>query len=240
MERLDEKVYCAICNRDTNHTIIYTYKQQSSPDDDFHWHEKSHIVQCLGCDEIAFVRQYGDEDSWDYINGEREWVDTFKVYPGKPAEDIGNLFEKNFYLTAKRYENAPEIISNLYLQIIEAFNKNLDILCASGIRTLIEGICTQLKIKKGYLYDRDGNRLLDDKDVIRKHESLGGRIFELYDKKFIIFTQALILQKIVKFGNGAVHDMESPGYKTLKEIINIIEKVIYDIYELENHSFLKD
>lgn len=33
-------------------------------------------------------------------------------------------------------------------------NKHL-ILCTSGLRTLIEGICSQLKINKGYLYDEE-------------------------------------------------------------------------------------
>ncbi|RBP95386.1 uncharacterized protein DUF4145 [Cytobacillus firmus] len=241
MEKLDEKVYCSSCKQKTNHQILYTHSQSSEVNDDFHWHEKHHIAQCLGCDVICFVRQYGSEDMWDINSGEQVWVDDFTVYPEEPQKVSikEKLEEKMFHRKAKHFKNAPESIQNLYNQIIESFSKGHDILCAAGLRTLIEGICTHLGIKKGYLYDENGIQIPDEEGIIRKHESLGGKIFELYDKKFIILHQALILQKVIKFGNDALHKMKTPSYYTLTEAVDIVEKVLYDIFELKNHSLLK-
>jgi hypothetical protein len=242
MKRLEEKVYCSLCKQKTNHHILYTHELISETTDDFHWHAQYHIVQCMGCENICFVQQYGDEDTWEYIGGHREWKDIFKVYPEEPVEKSieEKLFEKMFEVKKKEFKNAPEIIQNLYNQIADSLSMGHDILSAGGIRTLIEGICMELKINKGYLYSKDGSKIPDDEGKIRKHESLGGRIFELYDKNLIVFNQALLLQKVVKYGNDAVHRMETPSYYTLKSIIDIMEKVMYDIYELENHSLLTE
>lgn len=242
LKKLGEKVYCSKCKQKTNHHILLTYSQESNSTDDFHWHAEYHIVQCMGCENICFVYQYGDEDIWDYVDGQRAWVDDFTVYPEEPKKESveSKLFDKMFKIKKKDFRNAPESIQNLYNQIVESLKMGHDILCAAGLRTLIEGICVQLKIKKGYLYRPDGSKIPDEEDIIRKHDSLGGRIFELYDRNLIIFPQALILQKVVKFGNDAVHRMETPSYYTMISILDITEKVLYDIYELKNHKLLKD
>lgn len=241
MEKLGEKVYCSECKRETNHQIIYTHERSSNPFEDFSWHAEYHIVECLGCETIAFVEQYGDEDIWKYIDGKREWVDEFTVYPEKIKEDTD---EKDFYelpkIQEKRFKHAPKDILSLYSQIIDSFNREHYILCTSGLRTLIEGICSDLNIKEGYLYDNKQNKLLDNEGNIRKHGSLRGRVFEIYDKGLILFKQALLLQRVVKIGNMAIHRMETPDYSTLIEIINIIERLIHDVYELEYHKLLQD
>lgn len=242
MEELKEKVYCSNCDGKRNHNIIYTFEQKCEPDSEYQWHHLHHIAQCKGCDNITFVDQYGDEDTWEYIEGEMVWKDIFTAYPEEPKKETEEeKFMKVLQIEPKLYKNTPEHIKNLYYQIIESFNKNHSILCAAGLRTLIEGICTHLNIKKGYLYDSDGNKIPDKKDnILRKHETLGGRIFELYDKKLILLPQALILQKVVTFGNLALHEMTSPDYRALKGIITIVEKVLDDIFELKHHRLLED
>lgn len=84
MEDLEEPVYCSKCQGKTNHKIILSYKEKSEQDADFHWHDNYYIVKCAGCNKKAFVHQYGDEDMWEYIDGQRKWVDEFKVYPEEP------------------------------------------------------------------------------------------------------------------------------------------------------------
>ncbi|WP_025115337.1 DUF4145 domain-containing protein [Lysinibacillus fusiformis] len=235
MKDLNEQVYCSNCKGKRNHKIISTYSEGASVQDDYHWHAEYHIVKCAGCNKIAFVVQYGDEDTWDYIDGEREWVDLFTVYPEEPEEDK----RLDIHQVEKKYfKHAPEIINHLYEQIVESYSNKHFILCTSGLRTLIEGICSQLGIKKGYLYDEAGAKLPNKDGVIKKSETLGGRIFELYERGLILFPQALILQKVKGIGNDAIHEIIVPNVKTIKKIIDIIEKVIYDIYELKNHELL--
>jgi len=128
----------------------------------------------------------------------------------------------------------------LYEQIVESYNNQHLILCTSGLRTLIEGICSNLDIKKGYLYDLNKNKVHDDDGVTRKKESLGARIFGLYEGEYIVFVQAMILQKVKVIGNDAIHDIIVPDINTVKEIISILEKVMYDIFELGKHPLLTD
>ncbi|MBN3555492.1 hypothetical protein JYA63_14530 [Fictibacillus nanhaiensis] len=86
MERLKEKVYCFNCNGKRNHEILTSFNHEADVEDDFHWWEKNHIVKCLGCDYIAFVKQYGDEYQWEERNGTQYFFDTFTVYPEEPKK----------------------------------------------------------------------------------------------------------------------------------------------------------
>lgn len=241
VKTLEQRVYCMTCKGKTNHKVIHTYEEKSNYDEDFRWHIQYHIVKCAGCDRVAFVEQYSDEDSWEYCDftNDRVWIDKFTVYPQEPKqEDIRIDIHQ---IEIKDFKHAPEIINNLYVQIVESFNNKHFILCTSGLRTLIEGICSQLGIKKGYLYDNERNKIPSKEEgIIRKSESLGGRIFGLFDNGLILFPQALILEKVKTIGNGAIHEINVPNVSTIKKIIVILEKVMYDIYELRNHTLLND
>ncbi|MFP3356747.1 DUF4145 domain-containing protein [Planococcus sp. SIMBA_143] len=243
---VDRKVFCKFCAGERNHKIIYTYKENADmyevADDReyFQWHAKYHIIKCAGCDTVAFLRQYGDEDTWDIINGEREWIDIYTVYPEEPVKlSRDDPFFDYFKLEVKNYNYVPENIKRLYKQIVESYNNKHFILSTSGLRTLVEGICSQLGIKKGYMYDRQKNVISINEDKNKfKTDSLAGRIFGLYEKELILFTQALILQEIKDIGNSATHDIVVPDFEDIREIIIILEKVLYDIYEMKKHTLL--
>lgn len=240
VRRLAEKVYCAKCKGEKNHNIIQTYAENSTDPDEIRWKMEYHIIQCSGCDEVAFAKQYGDEDMWEYENGERIWVDNFTVYPNEPnKQEIGSRLLEKYRLEAKDFTYAPIEIVNLYYQILESYHMNHMILCTSGLRTLIEVVCSQRGINKGYLYDAGKNKIKDKKGNEIITESLGGRIFGLFEEGHIVFTQALILQKIKDIGNGAIHEIKVPSISTLKDAIHVVEDIINNIYEIPNHRLLK-
>ncbi|MED0717445.1 DUF4145 domain-containing protein [Aeribacillus composti] len=240
-KKLKQKVYCSDCKRKTNHQIILTHEEHSTDEHDIAWHAYYHIVRCMGCDRIAFVEQYGDEDQWDFnAFGEMEWYDTFTVYPEEPKEDLEEKIKRKFQLSPKSFKNMPNNLYTLYTQIIDSYNMQHNILCAAGLRTLIEGICLELGVESGCLYEKDGTKKKNKKGEEIKTNNLEGKIFGLYEKSYIIFDQALILQKVRLIGNNAVHVIIEPESRTLKQIINIIENVIYNIYELKNHELLQD
>lgn len=241
----DHKVYCAFCKGKRNQKTVQTYIENAEMyaeggDIDFFWHAKYHVIKCSGCDTVAFLLQYGDEDTWDIINGEREWTDIYTVYPEEPKEvHVEDPYFEKYKLKVKIFKHAPENINNLYKQIVESYNNKHFILTTSGLRTLVEGICAQLNIKKGYMYDEEQKIIsINDDGNQFKAGSLGGKIFGLFEKGYIIFTQALILQQVKEIGNAATHDIETPDFKEVKEIIHILEKVMYDIYELKEHTLL--
>lgn len=243
MEKLDVKVYCSTCQLKTNHWIVKSHEEQSEPDEDFQYKCYFHIVQCMGCDTIAFVQQYGDEDTWRYRDREMEYYDEFTVYPSEPKKlDMVEQFLKDAFANRKNTsKHVPENIRNLFNQIMSSLTMGHDLLSTGGIRVIVEGICNELGVKSGYLYDFEGKQIPDEKDgVIRKHKSLGGRIYGLSDLGKITLHNAHLLQKVVKYGNGALHDMKVPTLPTLNSIVDIIEQLIYAVYEIENHSLLKE
>ncbi|MCG8397517.1 hypothetical protein GXP75_15405 [Bacillus sp. HU-1818] len=245
---LEKNVYCSRCKNETKHSIIKSHRRGSFQEiePDFHWQEAFHIVECAGCQNISFVNQYGDEDTWEYDSGEKIYRDVYRVYPEKPIEDtqeyrIEQEFKKRYWLKVKQFSHVPSTLYNLYEQIIQSYNENLNILCASGLRILLEGICKDLNVKKGFIYNK--NKQIIKKDGERdpkKRESLEGKFFGLYDDGYILFNHALILQKILYVGNGAIHEIVEPDKLVLKQIINIVESILENTYELEHHELLKE
>lgn len=245
MEELRERVYCSRCKGKNKHVIIKSYEKQSDVDADFQWHDNYFIVKCAGCDNTSFVRQYGDEDMWKCINGELEWTDTFTVYPEEPKAETDEErwkreFEMVYFMPPKLFRYVPQNLNNLYKQTINAYNSQQNILCAAGLRTIIEGICNELNIKKGHIYDKDGSKKLNEKNKEIYTSNLAGRIFGLFEEGHIIFTQALLLQIIKNIGNSAVHDIVEPSIEILQQTIEIINTILYNIYELDKHDLLKD
>ncbi|KMY50543.1 DUF4145 domain-containing protein [Peribacillus loiseleuriae] len=238
MQRLEEKVYCSKCERHTNHNIIMTHEKKSSSEDDIQFSHKYHIVQCAGCDEIAFVDQYGDEDMWEYANeghGERVWVEEFRVYPEKSVVE-GNPV---FWIERKEYRNVPGVVQVLYSQIIEVYNQGYFLLATIGMRTLIEAICLDVGINKGYLYNDDNTVKENKRGEPIFSSSLEGEIFGLFEENMIIWDQAIILQKIRDIGNAAVHEIKEPSFLVFKSAMQIIEQVLNNVYELKVHKLLK-
>ncbi|WP_228307270.1 DUF4145 domain-containing protein [Priestia sp. J2] len=241
MEQLGEKVYCFSCNQKTNHNIIHTYEEMYDESDDMFWNAKYHITKCAGCDRVTFVEEYADEHTWEYINGHREWKAIFKPFPEEPINKSAiDRFEERLNLDKRTFPHMPKILYDLYKQIIDSYNMRHNVLCASGLRTLIEGVCKELKVKKGHVYRDDGTIEIEEKTGKEMYNStLPARIFGLYEKGYIIFPQALILNKIKEIGNKAVHSIVSPDTMDLREVIQVMEQILYVIYELKAHKLLK-
>ena len=253
MGLLKEKVYCSECNQKTNHLIIESYEEFSDPNVGFQRYTNYHIVQCAGCNNTAFVKHWIDEDySEEYLNNQLEWTgtqqiyeiectDIYEVYPQEPPkESFEKWLEETLNLEKKHFPHMPEILYDLYKQIIDSYNMRHNVLCASGLRTLIEGVCKELEVKKGHVYKEDGTIEIEEKTGKEMYNStLPARIFGLYEKGYIIFPQALILNKIKEMGNKAVHSIVSPDTMDLREVIQVMEQILYVIYELKAHKLLE-
>ncbi|MDA2275491.1 hypothetical protein CBR59_28220 [Bacillus thuringiensis] len=129
------------------------------------------------------------------------WTDTFTVYPEEPKVETAEErwkrgFKKLSFIPPKTFRYVPQNLNGLYNQTISAYNLHQNILCAAGLRIIIEGICNELNIKKGHIYNKDSSKKLNEKNQEIYTDNLAGRIFGLYEKGHIIFTQALLLKKI--------------------------------------------
>lgn len=242
MELLDEKVYCSKCKRRTNHKYILKHEEGSDTYEETQWHSKWCIVQCLGCDQLAFVLQYGDEDSWDYDErtGERVWKDFYKVYPEEPKKPSKEeKYMLKYQHVPKTFKHVDDEVSELYDQIIGVYNLGYSVLCAAGLRTLIEAICSKASIIGGRLYNEKKEVKLNRKGNEIFSQSLEGKIFGLYESQIILWEHCRILQEIRDIGNNAVHEIKAPNIFILKRAISVIEMVLEIIYELKMQTLLK-
>lgn len=233
------KAYCRNCKGERNHiSISEPYQTRAGIDDDTQWSESYYIAKCMGCDTIAFIKEYGDEDMWEYdAFDEREYFTEITVYPEKPQSDDSASNIPVLQINPKDFEKLPEDILNLYNQIIHVYNLKYYLLCAFGLRTIIEAVCKEIGVVDGVLLD-DNKVAKLQKDGVTEciSTSLEGKIYGLYQNDYILWRHALILQKVRDVGNSAAHEIKTPTRKTVKDSIGILEKVLEDIYDLDKYQ----
>ncbi|MGD0707233.1 MAG: DUF4145 domain-containing protein [Anaerolineaceae bacterium] len=187
-------LFCNFCKTETNHVCQSEYSIVREYERDF-WEEKRYRLWiCAGCDnailEVAYQDAgYGSEDNWD-IN----------YYPKQEEND----------LVAKSFIKLSPKLNNLYRETIQSFNNGLAILCAAGLRALIEGIC-------------------DDKGMEGKN--LEAKIDSLKN-----ILPANIVTNIHGFrfiGNAAIHELNPPKIEALQLAIEIVEDLLNFLYELD-------
>lgn len=105
---------------------------------------------------------------------------------------------------------------------------------------MIEGICKELGIDGGHIYNEDGEIVLSKKKKKEiNSKNIQGKIYGLYEKRHINFHHAQILQKIREKSNDSIHDVIVPEERDLIDIINIVEQLILNAFEFKHHRLLK-
>jgi hypothetical protein len=174
--------YCNQCKNDIKHIILQGYYQSKYKSVDFsfnikgervdsaiEWETDHQIIQCLGCDTVSYrteewISEYQDDENTGFF---------YEYFPepenGKLSIDI---------------KNAPELIHSIISESINAFNNKYYLLCAAGLRMVIESICKDKNINKGKV-----NK--NDKTV--KSNTLEGKINGLHEHGYITEDQSSIL-----------------------------------------------
>ena len=147
---------------------------------------------CQGCDTCLMEILYHEGEP---SAPEAEYV---------PPRQLHGVYSKEFHLL-------PAKLRAIYQQVTESFNHNLNILCAMGIRALLEGICVDKGAK--------GKDLLQKIDNLKDHHLPPNIITHLHTFRFI--------------GNSAVHELDAPNQYTLKQCINVLEDLMNYLYQLE-------
>lgn len=231
MEKLDTRVYCRTCKNRNHHGIIMFHEESNDVPWDIRYEHTYYIVQCLGCDTVAFVSEYGDESMIDFDEfGEQRHLTDVTVYPEEPRAEKKSRYEPH---KLQDFNESPKAIRVMYSQIVTAFNMESYLLAAVGLRMLLEGICKDLRIESGYVLEADGSKQMkkNSTDEVNS-KSLEGKINGLVEKKLVVQTQANILHQIRELGNSSAHELHTPERKTIKQAIDILEKILEQIYEL--------
>lgn len=230
-ENLPRKVYCSKCNTQTNHGILERVTVGSSDPDEYAWYEYYFIAKCAGCDQINFVKIYTDEDmhatsysDYDYYN-----LTEFPEQPPLNASKFEIKHEKREFL------NVPDTIEDVYNEVCDAFNGKLYYLSTMGLRMMVESICIDLEIQQGtVLNDEFTEPKLNKKGNPIINSELHGKIFGLYENRYITMPQLQVLIRIKNFGNKAAHEIKRPSKLLIKDMIKIIEDLLHMHYDLKD------
>ncbi|WP_409275821.1 DUF4145 domain-containing protein [Neobacillus sp. SCS-31] len=232
MEKFDEKIYCRVCRKKTFNNIVYEIREEVTIKGSMGGFLVKHsVVECGGCRTIT----YADIIYALEFDGEN-WVISdlpqhINVFPEEPKAAVS----KNVKMDIQYSMTVPDNIKEIYIELISSYNMGHNLLCAIGIRTLIEAICNELNISKGFKHDNEGNPLTKE----GKKESIEGKIYGLFENKHIVWNQCLILQRIREIGNAATHQLITPTSEEIYYAIDIVEGVIENIYNLKNHKLLR-
>lgn len=206
---------CAQCNQENEHTVIVSadYRWSRDYDENFSVDAESNyqVIRCR-CGNILFRHH-----SWCSENQDHEWDGhTVTIYPKREVEAR----------PTKRFRHVPQFIVDVYEQTILAYNNESYILCAAGLRVIVEGVCEVSGVK-------DGPVSWTGKDGLPKvgrSNKLVGKIAGLCEAGILTSQYADILHEHRFLGNDAVHDLQGPAQRELHLAIEIIEHILEQIF----------
>ncbi len=197
----EKRIYCNRCKNWTNHIIKGEHSKQFYEEEYgrlIFWEEVVYRLWiCAGCDQGTMEYCF-TMDSMVGQNNEQIYDSTY--YPPR----------KQQHIQLKKFRKLPQKLTGLYKESVEAYNNELLILCAAGLRALIEGICV-------------------DKNIAGKN--LQSRI----DAMTSIFPKNIVesLHSFRFMGNEALHELNPPEKKNLNLAIEVSEDLMNYIYELD-------
>jgi hypothetical protein len=188
--------YCSRCEGEKNHDSLFIKKINSDFDDS---KEEYSIVECKGCNNVSFLKIV--------IPKKKSEKPIHYNYPHGYLDSIGYYD----FLSDDHREDLPNIIYNLYEEIIHAFEGDASILAGIGLRTLVEAVCIDQKISGA---------------------NLQKKIEGLYQKGLISSTELPILDKLRIIGNVSAHEIKSLSMEKLELALGIVNHILRSVYTL--------
>lgn len=235
--KISERLYCDTCKRKTNQGFVEKYVDSGVDEENgISWNDEYYITICLGCDNIAFFREYGDSEMIAYYNGVDQIYYTNKYrYPEEP-----NVHEENILIvySPKTFDKVPSLISDLYEDVVASFNSRRYQLCAVGLRMIVEGICKELGVTEGFTLDSSGNIKVNKSGDPIMRDNLEGKINGLQTLGVTVSKHSEILHQVRLLGNLSAHELKVPRRKTVELGLEIIENILHNIFDLEKYTLV--
>jgi len=125
--------WCRNCRQETNHTLRESVEIQGTDEGDVSYSTAYQVVQCLGCETLAFRSVSTNSEELDSETGQP--YESIEIYPnyghGRPA-----LGDTHFL---------PKQLEKIYQETLDALNRNQPILCGIGVRAVIETVVQDRK-----------------------------------------------------------------------------------------------
>jgi hypothetical protein len=196
------KMPCRICKVKTNHELLAVYHQQHVVDEDddgrpIFWEDiESRFWICLGCEAASLEEVWWPEGIKD--------VGSSTFYPRNSSNDRA----------IKDFVQLDKKLQQVYKEVILSFNEKLLMLCAMGLRALLEAICINKGINDSVAWGLEAKL-----QKLEEEQHLPSNIVEgLHSFKFI--------------GDSAVHRLEAPTVSELSLAIDMVEDLLNFMFEL--------
>lgn len=190
---------CGECVHATRHKVL-TEVQDKLDDGDITLWRQFQVVQCQGCLTVSFCEasQFSEAIEHDE-NGETFIPTTRKLFPsrttGRPLMNEVQLL-------------SPEV-HRVYQEAHAALCAELPIMAGLGIRTLVEAVCRDKKMKGR-----------DLKEQISALQATG----------FITPDGAEILNHLRQMGNAAAHEMKAHTQNEINAAFDVLEYLLQGVY----------
>lgn len=193
---------CNYCKRNTKHTILKQHSFSSDPRE-YHYGVEHMLIQCLGCENIAFRKEEHDYEAYYQIS-EDEWEHDIKIdiYPHfiERHKGIDNIWQ------------IPIVVRSVYQESIIAIQENAYTLAGLGLRATIEAIC-------------------NEQHIIGKN--LQVRINKMNTQGLISKKDAQRLHSIRFLGNDAAHEIKKAKKESVLIALKIVEHILLTLYILD-------
>lgn len=192
-----KRLYCNRCRSENNHLSRGSHSRTDT-DSEGVWKTVVYtLLTCGGCDtgvlEVSEIAA-----GWEIEEGEQFF--RYAYYPPRASADHHK----------KLFRKLPKSLRVIYWETVDAYNGGLNILCAGGLRVLIEGICSDRKIR-------------------------GPNLKEKVDKLEQILPKNLVqhLHAFRFIGNEALHELGIPEREILRMAIDVGEDLLNFLYDLD-------
>jgi len=132
----------------------------------------------------------------------------------------------------KKTLHIPINLGTIHNEVLDCYVSQNYILCASGIRALIEGLCKDKKVLTGLVKVKDKS----GKYTQKRKKDLRGKINGLYEKGILTKTNTEFLHTLRFLGNEAIHELNKPSSRELLLAIEIVNSIITSVYEIPEKS----
>jgi hypothetical protein len=205
---------CAYCRGERNLKILRSVHIEWG-DEDVEGAHDYQIVQCEGCEAVSFRVVSTCTEDFD----ENGYIHMIKRYPEMESRQARDD------ITLPDGFDGSYDLDHLYDEVISSLNHGNNMLCAAGLRALIEGMCLGLGVKKGPVKQEDGTTV--------NKTNLQGKIEGLVVAGHATRIEADALHEQRFTGNDAVHVLYKPSDAEILNALNIVEHLMFQIYEIE-------
>lgn len=211
------KAFCNSCSGERNHHILFSKLDQESTDYGSYYC-KYQIIQCLGCEYVHFLKECGEDDNlqpYYDIDGNTQYEHYPDIHLYPPKEQIQLQFIK--------FDSNSSLVSKYFDESVAAFNNDLILLSAIGLRACLERFCHYNEIIEG---------------------NLKGEIDKLKQKNIILKDEHKQLHGIRFLGNESAHEvLPQIKKKQIISAIQVFENIFLRVYNLNettiHHEQLK-